>query len=421
GLLLLQEARSEEAAAQLARARTLGPGIDPGASYYEGIAWAGAEEREKAGEALERVIRDAPGTIWADEAARAKRDLEASRVGARGRVWATVRGGFEYDDNVALRAAGVTLPETIDDEDDVRGVLMLHGGAELLRGDDWAAGIQGTYYGSAHFDLNEFNQQYPVLGVWLDKRVGEDTVARVTYDVGYAWVDADPFAFTQELRPSLYHDWGEAGRSELFASFYKFNFLFNRSDVPDGPGSTGDPCVPASMTQICGPAGLNEADARNRDGWGLAAGLEHTIPVSSLETDFYGGASYLRYGARGKDYTFQGVATWVGSETALPWDLFLYLQVGYAYLPFRHPSSFPEPNAPGLPTNPPVLPTTQYPLRSVDRSDERWTYEVELEKVLTENLSTSLRWSYINNNSNAGVFDYDREIVGIYVTYQLAR
>ena len=46
---------------------------------------------------------------------------------------------------------------------------------------------------------------------------------------------------------------------------------------------------------------------------------------------------------------------------------------------------------------------------------------MEIEKYLTDTLSASLRWSYLNNNSNVGVFAYDREITGVYVTYRLPR
>lgn len=413
GLVLLQEASSAEAAAELTLARTLGPEIDPGASYYEGLAWVGAEEREKAEEALDRVIQESPGTVWAEQAARAKRDLDQPR-GSRGNVWAYVRGGLEYDDNVVLRGAGVDLPEAFEGQRDMRGSLLLSSGAQLIGGKDWAAGVQGTYYGSAHFDLSEFNQHYPVVGLWLDRRIAEATIARITYDVGYAWVDANPFVFTQELRPAVYHDFGEAGRSEFFATFYKANYLFGRTNVQDGPGAVGAPC--ADPTRLCGPAGLNEANARNRDGWGLAAGIEHTYPLPSLETDLYGGASYLRYSARGKDYTFQGVGTWIGTETALPFDSVLRLQVGYTYLPYRHSSTFQDPDAPGQ-----TIPTTQYPLRSIDRSDERWSYHAEIEKYLSDSLSASVRWSYLNQNSNVDVFEYNREIIGVYVTYRLAR
>jgi hypothetical protein len=46
---------------------------------------------------------------------------------------------------------------------------------------------------------------------------------------------------------------------------------------------------------------------------------------------------------------------------------------------------------------------------------------VELEKYLTDTLSASPRWSWLSNRSNVGVFDYDHEITGVYLTYRLGR
>lgn len=388
GLLLLQEARSAEAARELARARSLGSQVEPSASYYEGLAWAGAAEREKANEALDRVIRSAPGTPWATEAERAKSDL-AGLAGDRGRVWGFARAGFEYDDNVVLR--GDDVFPTAGGQHDVRAVWMLYGGRQLVGGRNWAAGVQGTYYGSAHFDLSEFNQHYPVVGLWLDRRIAEATTARVSYDVGYAWLAYDPFLFTQELRPSVYHDFGRAGRSEFFASFYKYNYLYPVPSTPPGPVPT------------------DEEGARNRDGFGLAAGVEHTVALGVLDTELNGGIEYLRYSARGSEYTYQGVGTWIGSETPLPFDSVLRTQIGYAYLPFRHASTYPETVSPAL------------TYQDDERSDDRWRYHVELEKYLTDTLSASLRWSWLNNSSNVRVFDYDREITGVYLTYRLGR
>jgi hypothetical protein len=229
------------------------------------------------------------------------------------------------------------------------------------------------------------------VGLWLDRRLAEATTARVSYDVGYAWIAYDPFLFTQELRPSLYHDFGRAGRSELFASFYKYDYLYSVPTTPPGPVPT------------------DEADARNRDGWGIAAGAEHTLALGVWDTELTGGLSYLRYGARGTEYTYQGVGSWIGSETPLPWDSVLRTQIGYAYLPFRHASTYPETVSPAL------------TYQNADRSDDRWRYQVELEKYLTEELSVSARWSWLDNSSNVAVFDYDREITGVYLTYRLGR
>jgi len=388
GLVLLQQGRSAAAARELARARSLGADVDPAASYYEGLAWVGAAERERANEALARVVESAPGTPWAHEAERVQADL-ARLAGDRARVWGFLRAGLEVDDNVVLRGHDV-FPQD-GGQHDVRGVVQLTGGRRLADGSDWAAGVQGTYHGSAHFELDAFDQQYPVLGLWLDRRVGESTLARLRYDVGYAWVDGEPFVFTQELRPSLHHDFGEAGRTELFASLQRTDYLYGVPESPPGPGAT------------------DEADARNRDGLGLAAGVEHTLPLRGLATELRGGVSYLRYSARGTEYSYQGVGTWLGTETALPFDVVLRTEIGYAVLPFRHASTYPET----------VTPALAY--ENAERKDERWLTEVELEKFLTDALSASLRWTYLDNGSNVAVFDYDREIVGFYLTYRLAR
>ena len=52
------------------------------------------------------------------------------------------------------------------------------------------------------------------------------------------------------------------------------------------------------------------------------------------------------------------------------------------------------------------------------RRDDLHRYEIELEKGLLENVSTSLKYTYYKEHSNVAVFDYDREILGWYVTYR---
>ncbi len=418
GLVLLQSARSAEAARELARARSLGPSrVEPGASYYEGLAWAGAEEKELAREALDRVIESAPGTPWALEAERAKASLERL-AGGRGNAWAFARAGLEYDDNVRLRGDDVfpnvdPAKDNPRDSHDVRAVWLLHGGTQLIGGQGWAAGVQGTYYGSAHDDLTGFNEHYPVLGVWYDQRVAAATTARLTYDVGYAWYQYDSFLFTQTVRPSLFHDFGEAGRSELFASVYKYDYLYGLENVQDADAgdAPGDPCPDTDF--ICGPFGLNEAHVRDRDGWGLATGLEHRLPLDVLDTELHGGVSYLRYSSQGSEYSYNGVGAWIGSDTELPFEAAFRTTIGYSYLGFRNPSSYPDPNDPGLQD-----PTELYALSGADRHDDRWYFALELEKYITDTWSTSLRYSYLNNNSNVAVFAYDRAITGVYVTYR---
>jgi len=72
GLLLLHEARPEEALDSFDRARARRPeAVEPAASFVSGIAyrWSGDEQRSR--EAFLRVVVGYPGTIWAEEAERA--------------------------------------------------------------------------------------------------------------------------------------------------------------------------------------------------------------------------------------------------------------------------------------------------------------------------------------------------------------
>jgi tetratricopeptide (TPR) repeat protein len=407
GLILLQAAESRAAATSLERARNLDPeAVEPTASYYAGLAWASADERERAEASLQRVERLAPGSAWAAEAERARRRLEEAQPGF---WWLSAQAGLEYDDNVVLIGEGVRRPREITGTHDVRATWQLHGGYEFLRTRHWAAGVTGTYYGSAHFDLSRFNLEFPSLGFWLDRRFDEATTARLRYDVGYAWVDG-PFLFTQALTPSLYHDWGRRGRSQIFSRLYRYNYLYGRTpDVPDGPGAPGARCSDVDDL-VCGPVGMVESRYRNRDGWGVTSGISHSIPIGIWRTELTGGYRYHRFSARGGEYSYDAHEIRIGTSTQLPFDLTLRTLVSYSYRSFRNRSSYPDPRD--------LVFNTQYPLQNEQRRDDLHRYEIELEKGLLENVSTSLKYTYYKEHSNVAVFDYDREILGWYVTYR---
>jgi len=58
----------------------------------------------------------------------------------------------------------------------------------------------------------------------------------------------------------------------------------------------------------------------------------------------------------------------------------------------------------------------QYALRSTSRREEELRTNVVLERRLTDLVLLSARWSYTNNRSTADVFDYDRHVIGAYLT-----
>jgi len=59
-----------------------------------------------------------------------------------------------------------------------------------------------------------------------------------------------------------------------------------------------------------------------------------------------------------------------------------------------------------------------YTLSSADRKEHEITFEGEVEKDITQNFSVSARYSYLNNDSNRAVYDYDRHIVGGYLNFR---
>jgi tetratricopeptide (TPR) repeat protein len=432
GLIRLERADQPVAAAEaLERARGRDPvGVEPVASYYAGIAWLRAKERERAREALERVQREAPGTPWADAAERAlaagdgrsfglrdRRDLQGLQQAERplGRTpiegerqgpWIAVSGGAEYDSNVLLRGDRVQVPDEISDEDDVRAVWTAQVGTELFRNRDWALGVLAAYYGSAHFDLTDFDTHYPSITTWLDRRIDEATMARLQYDFSYAWVGKDGYLREHSLIPALFHDWGGRwGTTRLFGELSWDDYRFDDDDVPDGPIG-GGPC--SDPTRACGPFGLDESDARNRDGLWAIAGFDHVVPVEELRSDLSFGYRWHHYDSEGREYDFQAHELVLGARTFLPWRFVLDVQGGFTYRPYDHPSTYPDPRD--------LVPGVQYGLRSGDKRERIWEADVILERPITDWLIGSVRYEYTRNDANVEVFDYDRHVVGGYLT-----
>ena len=181
---------------------------------------------------------------------------------------------------------------------------------------------------------------------------------------------------------------------------YKYNFLYAVSDVQDGPGVAGG-AVRGSRPRSAGRPGFNESQERNHDGWGLATGVEHRLPVDALDTELHrrrrlpalqrARQRVLLQRRRQLDRHRHGAA--LRRRASAP-------RSRYSHLSYRNPSTYPDPDDPG----PGRSPTTQYTLDDDDRSDDRWIFAVELEKYITDAWSASLRYSYTNNNSNVDVF-----------------
>ncbi len=417
GLLFLQRQQAREAATALERAGRAEPAsVEPAASYYAGLAWRDAREIDRARRLLQRVVEGWPATGWAESAKRVLAQLDAETSAT---AWLRLDAGTEYDTNTVLRGSGVELPADFGTQSDLRLVWSGELGSEFWHAGPWTAGARVTAYGTQQEDLYAYNTHYPGVGAWFDYRVSEADVLRVQGDFAYGWVYNDPFLATWTLTPSFAHDFGRFGSTRLYAELLWNNFIFPETDLVDA--AADGRCPAGEFT--CGPAGLDEKKARNRDGWSPAIGIDHVLPLGLLQTDLTAGYRFQRPRTRGFEWSGQSHEFRLGTRTTLPFDFRLEITASYAYRPFRDRSSYPSQDQIDAATRAAELASDGFArpvlLSGPRRSDDVGQIDVWLEHALTRWLSASVRYAYVNNHSNTKVFDYERHLVGGYLTLRL--
>ena len=396
GVILLDAREFEPAAAAFGRARESGASdVEPVASFYEAVALRRAGRGDQADLLFARVADAAAGTRWAD---RARRATEPVNLLGPPRRWAQITVGGGYDSNVVFKGKHVDLPSDVSGRNALFGAWSAEAGFELARTAHMQLGVISGYAGATYNSLKEFNPQAPSIGGWMDYVFDETTAARARYDFSFSWAGHDSFASGHTVDSVLFHEWGEAGRSELEAGWYWLDYKY---PVP-GVAEAGTPCV------VCGPPGVDEAHRRNRDGYGLVAGLTHVVPLGAPNSHARAGYRYHRYFSVGNDYSYQGHEIHVGFDGDLPAGLSFDARASYTYQPYAHPSSYPDPDD--------VIAGVPYSLSGKDRRDNIFRFDLSLARQLSARTEIEARYTLIDNASNTDVFDYNRQIFGLYLT-----
>ncbi len=406
GLVALGLRRPEEATHAFDTARQLDPiHVEPVASFYAGRARAEMGQEGEARAALERVQREWPGTSWAEQATRTLEALDEEQPGP----WLLLELGGEYDDNAVLRGAGVRLPEEIQGQQDTRFSWRAQTGANLWNEGPWALGAMLDVSGQVHDDLSEFDHTEPLLSLWLDRSLGVDTLARIELTTSYAWVDGDPFRSAQAAAFTLHHAWNERSATSVRLGLHRDDYRFSDDDVPDGPGRPGAACLdPGDI--VCSPPGLDESRARNRDGQGSWIGALQEFQLSE-RLNAWAGYRFHHYSARGQEYSFNSHDWELGMRVALPARFDLEASGRYLIRDYRHPSTFPEPDA--------LIAGLQYGLSSSDHHERMLQTRLVLGRALGRRPRVEARWIHERVRSNVSVFDYRRDQFGGFVILAL--
>jgi len=376
----------------------------PIASYWAGVAWLRAGDAARGRAALLRARALAPGSAWAEQAARVLADAAPAREAP---WWIRLTSGYEYDDNVVLRAGDVPLAREISSQRDTRAMWRVEAGGEWLRREPWSAGAWLDYAGTSHDDLDALDVQLPTAGLWLDRRLDERTRLRLSYDFGWAFVDEASFLQSHGGTLSAIRGFGAWGTTQLFARLYAYDYHVDDADVADGSGGDLSVC-PSRFALVCGVPGVDEASSRDRDGWGAAAGFLHRVALAKLRSELSLGYTYFDYDAEGEEQSYRAHELRAGTRTRLPLALELRAEGAWAYRPYDRAASVPEPFA--------LFLNRQYPTSGRRRRDRVARVEVGLERRLADRVRIGILYSYLDSDSTHELFSYDRHIVGSYVT-----
>ena len=368
GLLLLEDDPAA-AASRFEGAAGRGGSLEPAATYYAAVARAGAGQREEAEGLLRRVQELAPGSSWAQ---RADEALRTPATHYRLRRWAVLYAGVDYDSNLVLRGDSISLPPDVSNQDDGLAWWGIEAGHELFRRDDWGGGVLGSYYGNAHFSDSDFDQHQIGASLWVDRTLGEHSLLRIQPEFGQGFYDYDDYLRFYGVLVELLHDWGRPGQGTFYTRYAYDDYRFR---IP------GDPAL---------------ASTRNRDGHSVRTGYDHRYEIDE-DTGVRGGPFFRYYAAEGSEYDHYGVGVWAGVERKLPWELTLDVLGSVVYDAYDNPSTFPVP-------------------QTRDREDVISMAQVALSRPIFERTTLTARWRYQDNHSNTDVFDYDRHVVGAYVT-----
>jgi len=356
----------------LKRAVELDEGLRPQALYYTGLCQAHLQDFPAAASAFAGV-QQSPLSPLTDSARNLARQMPPE--GEAARRWAlALTAGLEYDSNPTI--AG----QTLNSHKDGRGVYQIRSSYRLYEDERYSATAGYEGYLSSNFD-ETFVDLMTHVGYLTGSADFDPVTFNLRYDYAYTWIDAfdtKKFRELNRLTPSVSYREGSWGFSQLYYQFYDEDFK--------------RPLLSGYL---------------DRDGVRHVVGFNQFLfPGSHLPA--FMPFTYYRIGARGEfqntdgdefDYDSWEFSFGFGAELPGGVDLsFLYRLTERDY---RHDSLFAMPAPPAY-----------------RRNDLEHRITFELNKDLGDHWQVAMAGAFTLNDSNVPLYDYDRDVLGAYLTYR---
>ncbi|MGE4609553.1 MAG: hypothetical protein AAEJ52_22695, partial [Myxococcota bacterium] len=293
--------------------------------------------------------------------------------------------GLEYDSNPTL--AGGTLQS----HPDGRGVYRIGASYRLYEDEHYSATVGYDGYLSSNFK-ETFVDLMTHIGYLMMSADFDPLVVNLRYDYAYTWIDAfhaQKFRELNRVTPSVSYRNSDWGFSQLYFQFFEEDFKL--------------PLPPTTGTAL------------DRTGQRYVVGFNQFI-FPGLGLPEFLPFTYFRIGAlgdfrdtAGTEFDYDSWEVSVGFGAELPWGIDLSVLYRLTDRDYLHDSRFSVPAPPA----PAPLPPTAY-----KRNDLQSRVTFELIKALDNHWQVAVAGSFTLNDSNVLLYEYDRNIVGGYLTYR---
>ncbi|MBW2716230.1 MAG: tetratricopeptide repeat protein [Deltaproteobacteria bacterium] len=358
----------------LNRAVELDEELRPQALYYTGLSQAHLQDFPAAAGAFAQV-EQSPLSPLSDSARNLARQVSPS--GEPARRWSLgITAGVEYDSNPTIAGRPLTKRK------DGRGVYRIRASYLLYEDERYSATAGYDGYLSSHFD-ETFVDLMTHVGHLTTSADFDPVSFNLRYDYAYTWIDAFDTRKFRELHrvtPSVSYRESDWGFSQLYYQFHEEDF---KRSLPRGTGTTLD-----------------------RDGQRHVVGFNQFLFPGSYLPEFMP-FTYFRIGALGDFLNADGTEfdydSWefsVGFGAELPGEVDLSVLYRLTDRDYQQTSIFT------IPTDP----------HRRDDLQSRVTFE--LNKAFGPHWQFAIAGSFTFNDSDVPLYDYNRDIVGVYWTYR---
>ena len=379
GIAAYRAAEYEKAIASLDRAKQLDPSLANHATYYAGLSAAFLGNFAEAEGAFSAVEEQSPLSPLSRSAASLRQQMTPQKV-EEARPWSlALTAGIEYDSNPTFAGGAIRSRR-----DDFRGVFRVRGSYQLVDRDrtSLTAGYDG--YLSLHDRVDEVDLQTHVG--WLSGGLNYDPVRfGLRYDYAYTMIRlSHKFRSLHRVTPSVTYRESDWGVAQAFFQWQNANFL--RSIENPTPG---------------------QHNPFDRDANRYTFGINQFFFLPDF---FPEQITYVRIGALGEferadstDFSYNGCEVSAGAAADLPFGIQFTTLYRFIYRDYRSDNFF----------------RTKLPAGPFEaREDFIHRLTAELTRPIGEHFEVSVAASGSFNDSNISVYDYDRAVVGAYLSYR---